>query len=104
MANLLKLPVTCKGKEVRTISRAAASYRKIGYYLLNDADGAIVKSLEKAHPTDTLCEIFEQWLREDTDRSWGKLIDCLKDCGLGCLAEDVATALNLQPQPNMSCI
>ena len=95
MANLWKLPVTIKGKEVKIISRASASYRKIGYYLLNDADGTIVKSLEKADPTDTLCEIFEKWLRNHPERSWGKIVNCLKHCDLGNLAEDVETALNL---------
>ena len=99
-----KLPVTCKGKEVRIISEAASSYHKIGCYLLNDATGAVVKSLEKAKQTDTLRDIFGKWLREYPERSWGKLIDCLKYCDLGSLAEDVETALNLQPQPHMSFI
>ena len=104
MTNLWKLPVTCKGKEVKIISEAASSYHKIGCYLLNDATGAIVKGLERADPTDTLREIFGKWLREDREGSWGKLIDCLKYCDLGSLAEDVETALNLQPQPYMPFI
>ena len=95
MANLWKLPVTSKGKEVQIILRAAASFRKIGYFLLNDDDGTIVKSLVKADSTDTLCEIFEKWLRKHPERSWRKLVDCLKYCDLGNLAEDVEAALNL---------
>ena len=95
------MPVTCKGKDVRIIPEAAASYHQIGCYLLNDDTGAIVEGLEKTKQSDTLRDIFGKWLREDRERSWGKLIDCLKYCDLGSLAEDVETALNLQPQPHM---
>lgn len=90
-----KLPVTSKRKEVRIISEAASSYYKIGCYLLHDATGAVVESLEKADTTETLHVIFGKWLREHPERSWGKLIECLKFCDLRSLAEDVKTALNL---------
>ena len=101
MTNLWKLPVTCysKGKKIKIISESASSYYKIGSYLLNDAIGDVVKSLEKADPTDTLCDIFRKWLREYPERSWGKLSQVLWP--IGSLAE---TALNLQPQPYMPFI
>ena len=42
-------------------------------------------------------KIFEKWVREDTQCSWQKLINCMKECELIVLAQQMEDALLLNP-------
>jgi hypothetical protein len=49
-------------------------------------------------PVGIMTAIFTQWLREDTDCSWKKLIECMKRCDLTHFAREMEAALGLGVQ------
>ena len=51
-------------------------------------------------PLRIMTAIFIQWLREDTDCSWKKLIGCMKKCDLTHFAQEMEIALGLAVQGN----
>ena len=51
-------------------------------------------------PVGIMTAIFTQWLREDTDCSWKKLIECMKRCDLTHFAQEMEVALGLAVQGN----
>ena len=50
---------------------------------------------------DTMHYIFSKWVQKDTERSWQKLIECLRMYDLDVLAKDIEDALkqHTQQQP-----
>ena len=100
LVNLEKL-ISVKGKDIKIIAQAAVKYKQIGYYLLDDKDGSMVMCLTQknnSRPEDTLRDIFGKWLREDSERSWEKLLKCLKFCDLNSLAQDIGDSLRIRNQ------
>ena len=72
-------------------------YKRLGNILLKDPNGVRVLAMEKSHPhsvDDVVYEIFRQWLQEDADATWGKLVQCLKDVNLNPLAQEIESSLS----------
>ena len=56
--------------------------------------------MEKGHPhsiNDVVYEIFQTWLVEDADATWGKLVQCLKEASLNSLAKEIESHLTGVP-------
>ena len=65
----------------------------------------MVQSIHMANsgdPVGIMTAIFTQWLREDTDCSWKKLIECMKRCDLTHFANEMEVALGLVVQGKSS--
>ena len=95
LVSLQDFPFSKKGP-LNIISRAAAKYEAIGTYLLNDKHGNLVQNIQLgAHhqPVTAMRMIFQQWVKEDTECSWKKLIQCLKTCEKNCLAQEIEDGL-----------
>ena len=88
------------GRPVKIIQRiAAGNFKDFGMYLLNDENMTEVDNLDRDH----YCEggegitkaIIKKWLTsETTPHTYKHLIKCIRDCGLGALAEEIETALS----------
>lgn len=68
----------------------------IGIYLLEDRNCAAVKAIQLSthyKAEAAMQEIFTKWVNEDTERSWEKLIKCLKICNLSDLAQEIEDGL-----------
>ena len=90
---------------INVVQQSAARYRDIGILLLNDRNGAIIHRIEESargDPVVSVDMIYSQWIREDVDCSWKKLIECFRDCGLHYLASDIEQHFGLSsPQQSM---
>ena len=89
------------------ITQVAPQYRCLGVHLLNDKKGNVVQSMHMANhgdPVGIMTAIFTQWLREDTECSWKKLIECMKRCDLTHFAQEMEVALGLTLQGNFKII
>ena len=90
------------GQPVKIIQRIAAGNRKdFGMYLLNDENMRAVDVLEACHihegPEGIAEAIIKKWLENDsTPHTYEHLIDSVRKCGLGALAEDIENALSKQ--------
>ena len=94
--SLLTLQHFPDGANLNIIKQVAPHYRSVGTNLLHDKNGAIVSGIEQStqrQPVETMFKIFSQWLCEDPDHSWGKLIHCLKQCDLHVLAEHLQNSM-----------
>ena len=86
------------------ITLVAPQYRCLGAHLLNDKRGNVVQSMHMANlgdPVGIMTAIFTQWLREDTECSWKKLIECMKICDLTHIAQEMEVALGFAVQGNL---
>ena len=54
--------------------------------MLRDDTGAIVSAIEQSDRVATVESIYKQWIQEDEDHSWEKLIQCFRDVQLNSLA------------------
>ena len=98
LINLQRFPFEIEGSR-NIIARAARQYRCIGAILLNDKDGALIDGLTASNePQDIMYKIFQKWVREDTQCSWPKLIQCMRQCELSVLAQQIEDALHPKPQ------
>ena len=90
------------GQPVKIIQRiAAGKYKDFGMYLLNDKNMTEVRVLERHHiregPEDIAEAIIMKWLENvSTPHTYEHLIDSVRKCGLGALAEDIENALSKQ--------
>ena len=94
--------VGADGRSVKIIQRIAAGkymYKDFGMFLLKDENMKEVDVLERHHihegPEAITEAIILKWLQESgsTFHTWQHLIDCIRKCGLGALAEDIKNAL-----------
>ena len=95
MSNLHSFPDPCGGEHIKIIERASVKFQEIGAELLDDKHGnkvANIKSKTNSN-VDAMREIFCQWLQEDAQRSWGKLVQCLQKCDCKPLADEIDHAL-----------
>ena len=84
------------------IKRVAANkYKYFGMYLLNDKNMTEVDLLERHYfregtgPEGITEAIIKKWLVSgSTPRTYKHLIDCIRNCGLGALAEDIENTLS----------
>ena len=101
--NMIKTNGQTDGKPVEIIQRIAASNYQVhvfGMYLLNDENMTKVKVIKENHVhegAEAITQaIMQKWLEvgePTTPRTYEHLIECLKQSGLGALAEDIADAL-----------
>lgn len=95
LINLQVFPLQIEGSR-NIIARAAVQYKCIGTILLNDKDGSLVAGLTTSQqPQEIMRNIFEKWIRLDTECSWPKLIECMRQCELVVLAQEIEDALQL---------
>ena len=94
MSSLHSLSQT-NGEDIKIIARASVKFRQIGTMLLDDKHGNRVATIQSKtnNNEDAMYEIFCQWLREDTQRSWRKLVQCLRKCDCETLADEIDHAL-----------
>ena len=67
-------------------------YKQLGNILLKSPNGARVLGIEEGRlpkVKSVVYEIFRQWLEEDVDATWSKLVQCLKDINLSPLAKKI---------------
>ncbi|CAI7991595.1 hypothetical protein GBAR_LOCUS785, partial [Geodia barretti] len=97
LPDLIKLS-TSQG-DIRILKESAAKYTQIGALLLRDDTGAIVSAMEQSDRVATVEIIYKQWIQEDEDHSWEKLIQCFRDVELNSLARDLELHFGL-PSPS----
>ncbi len=71
-------------------------YKQLGNILLKSSDGVRVLGIEMSNPgnvNNAVYSIFQTWLSEDADATWGKLVNLLMDVNLNTLAEDIDSCL-----------
>ena len=71
-------------------------YKRLGNILLKDPNGVRVLAMEKSHAynvDEVVYDIFQKWLVEDAEATWGKLVQCLKDANLNPLAQEIESCL-----------
>lgn len=84
------------GKPMNIVKRIAAhDYKTFGMLLLKDENGEEVDIFRKYHmqdgPESVIMAILKKWLISDTTpEKWQHLIECLKQCQLNTLAEEIA--------------
>ena len=91
---LLKGP---DGQKVEIVASVAAKWKEIGLLLDLDATDQYLDTIETVYEKDpsSCCQaMFQHWLKGNgVEQTWGTLIDILKDCKLGRLAESVEKIL-----------
>lgn len=95
LVSLHNFPFSKEG-QLDIISCAAAEYEAIGNYLLNDKTGNLVQAIKLSthhQAVDAMRMIFREWVNKDTERSWEKLILCLKTCKMSWLAQEIEDGL-----------
>ena len=84
LPDLIKL--SSSKRDIRILKESAAKYTQIGALLLRDDTGTIVSAIEQSDRVATVESIYKQWIQEDEDHSWEKLIQCFRDVQLNSLA------------------
>ena len=95
MSNLHSFPHPNDEEDIKIIARASVKFRQIGTMLLKDKRGNKVANIQSKtnNNEDAMHEIFCQWLREEMQCSWEKLIQCLQKCDCETLASEIEYAL-----------
>ena len=88
---------------------AAGDYMTFGMYLLQDENGDEVELIKRDHKQDgaeSVTEaILKRWLKSGAPtRTYDHMIECLRDCDLGALADDIATAIVRKGNHKIQCI
>ena len=100
MLKVLKGP---DGQKVEIVAAVAKKWKEIGVLLDSDATGQHLDTIETGYEKDpsSCCQaMFQHWLKGNgVEQTWGTLIDILKDCKLGMLAESVEKVLMAIDQP-----
>ena len=108
MSNLHSLSHPDGGKDIKIIARASVNFQQIGARLLKDDHGNKVDNIQSKTKSneDAMREVFCQWLREDDQSSWGKLIQCLRKCDCERLADEIDHALRKAQKGtrHLSCV
>ena len=87
LRDLIKLSTS--KRDIRILEESAVKYTESGALLLRDDTGEIVSAIEQSDRVKTVEIIYKQWMQEDKDHSWKKLIQCFRDVQLNSLARDL---------------
>ena len=97
---ILRVP---DGQAVEIVTAVAKKWKDVGILLDFDATGQYLDTIETGNEKDPVasCQaMFQHWLKGNgEEQTWGKLIEILKDCKLGILAEKVEGVLMAQDPP-----
>ena len=100
---MLKVLKGSGGQKVEIVAAVANNWKEIGVLLDFDATGQHLDTIETGYEKDpsSCCQaMFQHWLKGNgVEQTWGTLIDILKDCKLGTLAESVEKVLTAIDQP-----
>ena len=82
---------------INIMQRVGTNYQPLlGNVLLKSRDGQRVKTIEMSKNNDVervVYDIFQKWLTEDEECTWGALVAHLKQAKLATLARDIESAL-----------
>ena len=90
LPDLIKLSTS--KRNIRILNESAVKFKDIGAFLLRDDTGARVSAIAntaRGDQVEAVRMIYVKWMEEDEDHSWKKLIQCLRDVQLNCLARDL---------------
>ena len=82
--------------DIKIMQEVVSRYKQLGNILLQSPNGDKVLGIEKSKHyavNDVVYEIFRQWIKEDVDATWGKLVECLKNANLSPLAQKLSSCL-----------
>ena len=99
MGDLTKLSTS--KREIRILQESAVKFRDIGALLLRDDTGARVSGIANSfgNHVEAVRMIYVEWMQEDEDHSWKKLIKCFRDVQLNSLARDLELHFRI-PSPS----
>ncbi|CAI8056152.1 hypothetical protein GBAR_LOCUS30592 [Geodia barretti] len=99
MGDLIKLSTS--KREIRILQESAVKFRDIGALLLRDDTGARVSGIANSfgNHVEAVRMIYVEWMQEDEDHSWKKLIKCFRDVQLNSLARDLELHFRI-PSPS----
>ena len=91
---------------MKIIERASVKFQGIGTMLLDDKHGNKVQDIKSKTNgnVDAMREIFCQWLRQGTQCSWAKLVQCLRKCDCEPLADEIDHALEKTKKGILLCM
>lgn len=81
---------------INIMQQVVPQYKLLGNILLKDPNGVRVEAIELDNPhhvNNVVYSIFQKWLVEDTDATWGKLVQCLDCVNLCPLAQGINSCL-----------
>ena len=85
------------GQKVEIVASVAGKWKEVGVLLDFDDTGQHLDTIETGNEKDPLAcchAMFRHWLKGNgVDQTWGELIQILKDCKLGTLADNVEKVL-----------
>ena len=89
---------TSGGQTVEIVASIGTKWKDVGILLDFDATGQQLDTIETGNekdPTSCCKAMFQYWLKGNgtEPRTWGKLVEILRDCKLGSLAGDLEEAL-----------
>ena len=79
-------------EHINILEETAGKYKDIGTILLNDRSGARVVSVTnnaRDGVTEAVRAVYQQWIQEDEDHSWKKLVQCFRNVQLNALAKKI---------------
>ena len=81
---------------INVLQRVGPDYKPLlGNILLRSEDGQRIRTLEMTHSHNVdgvVYDIFQKWITEDEDCTWGALVLHLQRARLGALARDIQSA------------
>ena len=82
--------------KISIMQEVVPQYKQLGNILLQDPNGVKVMAIEMNHGRvdNVVHEIFQRWLIESVDATWGKLVQCLEDVDLSPLAVKINSCLS----------
>ena len=83
-------------RDINIMQGVVPQYKRLSNILLKDPNGVRVLAMEKSHAynvDEVVYDIFQKWLVEDAEATWGKLVQCLKDANLNPLAQEIESCL-----------
>jgi ankyrin repeat protein len=82
---------------INILQRVGPDYKPLlGNILLRSEDGQRIRTLEMTHSHNVdgvVYDMFQKWITEDEDCTWGALVVHLHHASLGALARDIQSAL-----------
>ena len=75
---------------INIMQQVVPQYKQLGNILLNDPNGVRVQAIELDNPhhvNNVVYSIFQKWIVEDANATWGKLVQCLECINLRPLAQ-----------------
>ena len=92
--------------KINIMQEVVPQFRQLGNILLQDPKGVRVMAIQMSHGhvDGVVYEIFQRWLIQDVDATWGKLVQCLEDANLSPLAAKINSCLSDTGQPMNSSL